>query len=141
MSDKIELCEVPEHELKFGKLWDLVIEIAKRTKSVPLNARPGVWYVKVDEHWEFAMNGHGDPVRSPELAAEVPAYHLYAKFNGWPFAVISPHGGSLGNGAVANIDAFAQALQNYLERISCQHDHLNMDGICHRCGKDCRGIG
>lgn len=23
----------------------------------------------------------------------------------------------------------------------CQHEHLDMDGICHQCGKDCRGIG
>jgi hypothetical protein len=23
---------------------------------------------------------------------------------------------------------------------SCKHDHLNMDGICHNCGEDRRGI-
>jgi len=22
----------------------------------------------------------------------------------------------------------------------CKHQHLDMDGICHTCGKDCRGI-
>lgn len=74
-----------------------------------------MWYVKVDERWEFAVNPHGDPVRSPELDAEVPAYHLYAKFNGWPFAVIHPGGGEIGVGALANIDTFTQALQNYLD--------------------------
>jgi len=26
-------------------------------------------------------------------------------------------------------------------RTTCQHEHLDMDGICHQCGKDCRGIG
>lgn len=23
----------------------------------------------------------------------------------------------------------------------CKHDGLNMEGICHTCGADCRGIG
>lgn len=29
----------------------------------------------------------------------------------------------------------------FLSPSPCKHEHLNMDGICHACGADCRGIG
>lgn len=117
MSENVAMQEVPEQELKFGKLWDLVIEIAKKLKAVPLNQHQGCWYVRLDERWEFAVNAHNAVVRSPELEAEVPPFHLYAKFNGWPFAVISPQGGEIGSGRLANIDTFSEALKKYLETL------------------------
>ena len=38
-----------------------------------------------------------------------------------------------------------EALQKYeaerKRRPGCKHEHLDIDGLCHRCGADCRGVG
>lgn len=55
---------------------------------------PGCWEQQIDDVWWVAANGHPEPVKCSE-GAEVPPYHMYLVFNGWPAGVIGPYGGTL----------------------------------------------
>lgn len=76
----------------------------------PLTKHAGCWEQQIDERWWIAMNGHRAPVKC-SAGAEVPPFHCYVQFNGWPAALFGPNGGVIAAGECANEDAFIQAVR------------------------------
>lgn len=55
---------------------------------------PGCWEQQIDDLWWVAANGHSDPVEC-STGTEVPPFHMYLVFNGWPAGILGPYGGTL----------------------------------------------
>lgn len=47
---------------------------------------------------------------------EVPAFHCYVEFNGWPAGLLSPYDGTFAAGEAANEETFIAALEQATER-------------------------
>lgn len=94
-------------------IWEAVFALAQADGVAPLNKHPGCWYRRLDQRWEIAINGHGEPVTHPFEGCphEVPPFSIFAMFNGWPAGIIDPFGGSICAGELANIDSFVAALR------------------------------
>jgi hypothetical protein len=75
-----------------------------------LKEHPGLWEAQIDEHWWIAVNPHLKPLDSSH-GPKVEFGHCYVEFNGWPAGFITPYGGVIADGAVANEAAFIAALK------------------------------
>lgn len=97
------------------RVWEAICKRAQRLGVQPLNALPGCWYQKLTGGWEFAVNGHNEPKTQKFEQHDEPVgigpFHLYAEFNGWPAATLTPYGGEIAAGAAANVDTFIEALE------------------------------
>ena len=101
-----------------GKLSEAFVRVAELARALgvrDINQLPGCWEVQVDGRWWLAMNGHGHMVKASD-DAEVPPYSAWIKFNGWPAGVISPTGGVIAAGRLANEDIFIAALKDRVVR-------------------------
>lgn len=87
-----------------------IVKLAERLGLSGLNKFPGCWEHQVDGQWWIALNAHKEPMTC-SMGAEVPPFHAYVQFNGWPAGVIDPRGGIIAAGKVANEDTFIEALK------------------------------
>lgn len=85
-----------------------ISELASALGVVNIKALPGCWQHKVDDQWEFAVNGHSEPVDYE--GTPILPYSAFVKFNGWPAGVVTPFGGEFVAGEAANEDTFLAAL-------------------------------
>ncbi len=95
----------------------LICELRKHDGTPPISTLPGLWYRRLDERWEFWVNGHLQPQQTEEGTPVGPG-DCYVKFNGWPagiFSLISGEG-ILAAGQIANQDTFSEALRGALAR-------------------------
>ncbi len=88
-----------------------VIDFAHSHGAKALVNHPGCWQRDVDGHWWIAINGHDEPTRCTRSDVPIEPFHCYVEFNGWPAGLLSPADGILAAGAIANEDAFIEALQ------------------------------
>lgn len=94
----------------FAKLADLAIALG----ITDINKLEGCWEHNVDEHWFITINGHNKTIKNSK-DVEVPAYHCYVEFNGWPAGIFSPFGGAICAGKLANEDTFLDAIKKALQ--------------------------
>jgi hypothetical protein len=87
-----------------------VVDYALAKRVTNLIMRPGVWEDKIDAHWWIAVNPHHETLKT-STGASVQFGELYIEFNGWPAGIITPHGGPMCAGQIANEDAFIAAVQ------------------------------
>lgn len=87
-----------------------VVKLAERLGAIPINSVGGCWEHQIDDHWWIAVNGHAEPVKSSRGPVVSP-FIAYLEFNGWPAGMIHPYGGTIAAGALANEDAFINAVK------------------------------
>ena len=89
-----------------------IVALSQRLGVTRINELKGCWEHQVDEQWHISLNGHQEPVRC-SAGVEVPPFHCYVQYNGWPAGVIEPGGGCLvGSGLPGeNEKAFIEALR------------------------------
>ncbi len=99
----------------FNSIVDLALALGVRD----IRKLPECWEHKVDEHWTIAINGHDIPKLAHKTISgktEVPGFHCYVEFNGWPAGLLSPYDGTFAAGSCANEDTFIAALEQATER-------------------------
>ncbi len=97
--------------LAFAKLVELGLALGFKSVS----QLDGCAEFAIDDQWWCALNGHRERTKCTR-GAEVPSFHAYVEFNGWPAGVISPRGGEFVAGAAANEDAFIAALESAIKQ-------------------------
>lgn len=100
--------------MNLEKIFELVTELAIKDKVVPIMDK--IWERKIDKHWKIVVNGYNE---TKELCGiEIPAYHIYVEFNGFPAGLINPFDGIICAGKEANIERFIGALETAIEEVS-----------------------
>lgn len=102
-------------KVKVSLAFDLIVDLAFALRALPLSKYPGCWEERIDEHWEISANGHKEPQKSCHCIT-VPPFKVYVQYDGWPFGLISPAGGTMAVGRITNEDAFIEALRRRLEK-------------------------
>ena len=102
-----------EHQVSeaFNAVVDLALSLGVRS----IKGLPACWEHQVDEHWHIAINGHHTDQQTSR-GNNVPPFHCYIEFNGFPAGLITPYDGIIAAGSVANEDAFIAALQRATEK-------------------------
>lgn len=97
--------------------FDAIAEMCERLGVSNIGLMDGCWTYIVDDNWWIAVNGHREPIVaiSPtdreynRKGTEVPPFHAYIEFNGWPAGFITPFDGLIAAGAAANPETFMAA--------------------------------
>ncbi|HEY2352011.1 MAG TPA: hypothetical protein VGH83_05840 [Candidatus Acidoferrum sp.] len=74
-----------------------------------LNALPACAEYRLDEHWWFAINAHGEATKC-SVGMDVPPHSIYYEFNGFPFGIADAHEGMCGSGGLANEDELMRVI-------------------------------
>ena len=93
-----------------SEVFDEICQLALALGVKNINQLPACWEHKVDEEWRIAVNAHNKPVNAGDTT--VPAFTAYLEFNGWPAGLISPYGGMMASGAIANEVELLKALRS-----------------------------
>lgn len=112
--------------------FNAVINLAIALGVREICKMPGCWEQKVDEHWTIAVNGHHElkiAEKSLSCKTEVPPFHCYVEFNGFPAGLISPYNGVICAGSIANEDSFISALEKAEQNV--KRKVRNYDEILH----------
>ena len=89
-----------------------------------INQLPGCWQREF-EPWTIWLNGHEQPRKGgPRDDIEVPPYHCYIEFNGWPAGLVTPRGGTIAAGSAANEDSFIAAIETIIGRRIIEDDKV-----------------
>ena len=96
-------------DVKVSKVFSRIVDLMLVRGITNINALPGCAEIKVDEQWEISVNGHSEPMKC-RCGSEVPPYAAFIKFNGWPAGVLTPYGGIIAAGRLANEGALLDAL-------------------------------
>jgi hypothetical protein len=64
-------------------ICETLMEYVEFLGVTKIDALPGLWESKVDDHWTVKCNGHSFDIDS------VPGFSWYIEYNGWPAGVIS----------------------------------------------------
>lgn len=99
-----------------SEVFDMIARVAIALDAVPLTRWPAGWVLRVDARWKLVVNGSPEPIRWEKI--EIPGFHCYAEYNGWPAGLFSPHGGIIAGGSVANEADLIRALAARLEAIN-----------------------
>ena len=92
---------------------ELILDLHKHDGTEPISRLPGLWYRRLDDCWEFWVNGHMEPQDGEAIAQMLEPGECYVKFNGWPaglFSIITGDG-VIAAGEIANYEAFCEALR------------------------------
>lgn len=102
------------------QLWQAIFDLTESHNAPPLSQHKSGWVLRLDDRWCVAINGQSEPLkmRIPPFTwtVEVPPFHVYVDYLGWPFAFIAPQTASIGCGAEANIDTLYAAIVQATER-------------------------
>jgi len=75
----------------------------------------GCWERKIGPEWWIAINGHDEAQRCSR-GVNVSFGHCYVEYNGFPAGLMTPYGGVIAAGRIANEESFAEALQKELRK-------------------------
>jgi hypothetical protein len=109
------------HTELLGQFWLLASELALVTKAAPLNKLNGAWYVRVDDRWEFAVNGHERVVACVRFRHHrgapitIPPREVYGECNGWPALIGNPQAAAIAGGGAINFESLLAALRSKIE--------------------------
>ena len=76
---------------------------------------PGCAEIRIDERWQVAVNGHSEATKCSH-GPEIPAYAAYVQCNGWPAGIITPYGGVVAAGKLANEATLLEAIDAAIAR-------------------------
>lgn len=104
--------ETENYTLMFLLLADLAIA----TGAAPINEHPDCWEIVLDgpPQLRISVNGHEEK-RCDSQGVFVNPFHAYIEYNGWPWAIFSPHGGDR-LGYEHNEDAAIEVLRNAITK-------------------------
>ena len=91
-----------------------IAELANTLGVEKINEFEGAWLHQLDDNWTIAVNGHSKKIKcDPEgtMGADIPPYSAAVWWNGWLAGLISPGGGTIAAGELANEDTFIEALE------------------------------
>lgn len=95
-------------------LFNEIAELCLARGIENIKDMPGACYLRVDDQWELAVNGHKEDVKcepSGTMGATIPPFHAAVWFNGWLAGFVAPFGGCLAAGEAANEDTLTAAIQ------------------------------
>lgn len=95
-------------EQAISATFDLLAQLALALGAAPIKGK--VWTHRIDESWDVKING------CSEQKDGILPYHAELSFNGWPAGVMSPFGGWIAAGSLANERALIAAIEAALER-------------------------
>ena len=87
-----------------------VVDLAGRMGVKRIDKLPACWEVDLGGGWWFAVNGHTKPVKCSRGPVVDPV-HCYVEFHGWPAGLVTPGGGTIAAGELANEDTLIAALR------------------------------
>jgi hypothetical protein len=102
-----------------AQVFALACELAVKLGATSINHLPGCWEYQVDDQWRIALNG-GDEPRKCATGVEVPRFHLYVTFNGFPAGFVTPTEGCIAAGDAANERALIRALKKAIKAAAQQ---------------------
>lgn len=104
-----------------AEVFALVCELAVALGCRALNERPGCWHHELADPkggtWAFTLNPHETSEAIGDTATQLPPFHLFVEWNGFPAGIVSPGGGVIAAGACANEAACIAALRAELDRV------------------------
>ena len=83
--------------------------IAEKNNVRNIGKLDGLWKCKVDEDWEFRVNGHDEEIDG------IPPYYALIVYRGLPAGLVNPFGGTIAAGQVVNEDVFIEAMKKTME--------------------------
>ncbi len=121
-----------------------IVELCEALGVSNIKELPGCWKHRIDDQWKIWVNGHDRPItiRWPGVIrdkVEIPPFHAYIEFEGWPAGLVSPKGGTMVAGRVAHKDTFIEALDRAIKEAKNEQrsapDPLGLPmKICENCG-------
>lgn len=97
---------LPEAYLKAG---EVMLKRLMATLSKPLPQIPGIYKIQVGG-WTIECHGHPN-----QVIDGLGPFQFRLHWNGWPAGFITPVGGLIAAGALANEDTFIEAMNHELE--------------------------
>ena len=91
-------------------LFSRIIDLMLARGISNIKDLPGCAELRIDKQWEIAVNGHREPMKCSH-GTEVPAHAAYLQFNGWPAGIITPYGGVVAAGSLANESTLLEAIE------------------------------
>jgi len=68
----------------------LLAELVLALGDTNIKSRPGLYYQRIDDRWEFWLNPHREPLDTDE-GTTVPPFAAYLQWNGWPVSFVNAH--------------------------------------------------
>ena len=100
--------------------FHLIAELGIADGVAPMSKHEGLWYRKLDENWEIAVNGHREAILSQSdvnrIACTVEPFRAAVWWNGWLEGFIDPYGGVIAAGELANEETLVAALRKAIEK-------------------------
>jgi hypothetical protein len=91
------------------ELFAAIGEFAFKTGARNINELPGCWESDVGDKAWVSVNGHKES-RTDTRGHELPPFHAFIEFNGWPAAFLGPSFGTvMGAAEDTLIDYFREA--------------------------------
>jgi hypothetical protein len=87
-----------------------IVQLGMAAGAERINELPGCWEYQVSDGWWIAVNGHREP-KTCSKGAEVPPFHAYVEWCGFPAGIVGPRGGVIAAGEAANEDTLIGALR------------------------------
>jgi hypothetical protein len=100
---------------KMPEAFVLAMELGYKSGMRSIKDLPGCWTYKVDEQWTIHVNGHA-VIMACASGADIPPYHMYVEYNGWPAGLLGKDGGEFAAGEGANEGTFIEALKAAIEK-------------------------
>src|SRR4051812_42178304 len=97
-------------EIYIAEAMGAIADFAIGRGVTSINKLPGCWEAKIDEQWWIAVNAHNVSVECSK-GFDVQPFSAYIEYNGFPAGEVSPSGGVIAAGDVANEDTFIAALK------------------------------
>lgn len=89
-----------------------VMDLHQRLGLPSIKDMGGSWERDVDGRWFIAINGPEARSLGPdEWKLDLPPWHMGVWFNGWLAGILTPAGGTLAAGALANEETLIEALR------------------------------
>jgi hypothetical protein len=92
-----------------SEVFIAIMAYAEKQGVRRINELDGCWEFSPAEGWFLAVNGHDVPKRCSKNA-DVPPFHAYVEWHGWPAGIVGPKSGILAAGTEANEDNLIAAL-------------------------------
>jgi len=93
-------------ERLISEVYTYIALLAHSRGARNIKDSPGLYEIKIDEHWVAQMNPH------EETTDNVPPYHMAIFYNGWPAGLIhGVSGGVICAGEAANEDTLLAAVR------------------------------
>lgn len=95
--------------MRVSEAFNCIVEYGLAIGMKDLADRPGLWEAQIDDQWFIAVNPHKETLECSR-GPKVPFGNAYVEFNGWPAGFITPYGGVIAAGKIANEGTFIEAL-------------------------------